>query len=141
MITVSLSGFKHSESQAGIYPAALICPVTQHFLLSLLTLASLFVSFPFRMHLYTLTPVSSNSFFLPKMALNYAVMTGGMEVDGLSVSCSVHTDSDFFRWRTAGRYWAFQRLDVPMMVVSCTAANSFLKSDHKLGVLLVKNHA
>lgn len=84
-----------SNTQSVSYPAELMCPVTQHFLLSLLTLASLFISFPFRMHLYTLTPVSSNSFFMPKMALNYAVMTGGMEVDGLSVSCPVHTDSDF----------------------------------------------
>ncbi len=31
----------------------------------------------------------------------------------------------FCRWRTAGRYWAFLRLDVPMLLVCCTAVNSF----------------
>lgn len=65
------------------------------------SLASQFILFQFRMHLYSLTLASSNSFCLLKMALNYAVMTGGMEVDGLSVSCPDHNDSDF----VAGGQW------------------------------------
>lgn len=95
VITFSSSGFKQLKCLGLGYILQRRCD------LSLNTFSShYFSSFP--VHLVSIQDASVFShpdilklFCVLKMALNYAVMTGGMEVDGLSVSWPDHTDSDF----------------------------------------------